>query len=158
MIAPMSLGPFVRAWRLTRRYSLDALADKAGVSVPTLEAIETGEQDLPVSTLEKLAQALDIPSAWLHADPHEFDLLFKEGNEDVDDVQPTGPDPVTQQILRGTRLDRSLYVLLTALMQSGDPKLLRAAEVCLRSLVKQSRQTTVPWQSRPPGHFEPPSD
>lgn len=33
-----------------------------------------------------------------------------------------------------------------------------AAEVNLRSLLKQSRQATVPRQSRPPGHFEPPSD
>jgi hypothetical protein len=55
-------------------------------------------------------------------------------------------------------MDRSLYVLLTALMQAGDPKLLRAAEVSLRSLVKQARQATVPWQQHPPGHFEPPSD
>ncbi|TLY16734.1 MAG: XRE family transcriptional regulator, partial [Nitrospirae bacterium] len=35
---------------------------------------------------------------------------------------------------------------------------LRAAEVSLQSLVKQSKQTTVPWQTRPPGHFEPPAD
>ena len=55
-------------------------------------------------------------------------------------------------------MDRSLYVLLTALMQAGDPKLLRAAEMSLRSLVKQSRQATVPWQQRPSGHFEPPND
>ncbi|MFO0729744.1 MAG: hypothetical protein U0361_01885 [Nitrospiraceae bacterium] len=51
-----------------------------------------------------------------------------------------------------------MFVLVTALLQSGDPKLLRAAEVSLRSLVKQAKQATVPWQSRPPGHFEPPSD
>ncbi|TKS60400.1 MAG: hypothetical protein EWM72_01438 [Nitrospira sp.] len=55
-------------------------------------------------------------------------------------------------------MGRSLYVLLTALIQAGDPKLLRAAEVSLRSLVKQSRQAAAPWQQRPSGHFEPPSD
>ena len=67
-------------------------------------------------------------------------------------------DPVTGHILRGNRQSQELYVLLTALLQSGEPKLLRAAEVNLRSLVKQAKTTTVPWQSRPPGHFEPPSD
>jgi hypothetical protein len=65
---------------------------------------------------------------------------------------------VTDRILAGSRADRSLYVLLTTLMQAGDPKLLRAAEMSLRSLVKQARQATVPWQQRPSGHFEPPSD
>ena len=55
-------------------------------------------------------------------------------------------------------MDRSLYVLLTAIMQSGEPKLLRAAEVNLQSLVKQAKQATIPWQNRPSGHFEPPND
>jgi hypothetical protein len=30
--------------------------------------------------------------------------------------------------------------------------------VNLRSLVKQAKQATIPWQNRPSGHFEPPSD
>lgn len=155
----MSVNNFIQAWRLARHHSTDALAEKAQLSSLTLDAIESGELDPPVSTLEKLAGALDIPPAWLYADPKEFDLLFKDENEESEDaLQTAGTDPVLQRMLMGTRLDRSLYVLLTTLLQSGDPKLLRAAEVSLRSLVKQSRQATVPWQSRPPGHFEPPSD
>ena len=155
----MPVSILIQAWRLARHHSTDALAEKAQLSPSTVEAIESGELDPPVSTLEKLAGALDIPPAWLYADPREFDLLFKEGNgESEEESQLTGTDPVLQRILMGTRLDRSLYVLLTALLQSEDLKLLRAAEVSLRSLVKQSHQTTVPWQSRPPGHFEPPSD
>jgi hypothetical protein len=89
--------------------------------------------------------------------PQSFECLFSDQEEEADST-PSGADPVTHRILTGTRMDRSLYVLLTALMQAGDPKLLRAAEMSLRSLVKQSRQATVPWQQRPPGHFEPPSD
>jgi len=41
---------------------------------------------------------------------------------------------------------------------SRRPETVAAAEMSLRSLVKQSRQATVPWQQRPSGHFEPPSD
>jgi len=67
-------------------------------------------------------------------------------------------DPVMERILLGAHQERELYVLLTVLLQSGEPKLVKAAEASLRSLVKQSRQASVPWQSRPPGHFEPPSD
>ena len=82
----------------------------------------------------------------------------QQDGDQVIAVMRTGADPVLERILVAAGHDRSLYVLLTALMQSSDPKLLRAAEVSLRSLVKQSKQATVPWQSRPPGHFEPPSD
>lgn len=159
MIASMSVGHRVHDWRLARHQSTDELASKAHLAVSALEAIESGEFDPQVSVLEKLAEALQIPPAWLYADPQEFELLFKDGTEEGEEESPpTGTDPVTQRILMGARVDRSLFVLLTALMQSGDPKLLRAAEVSLRSLVKQSRQASVPWQSRPPGHFEPPSD
>ncbi len=70
----------------------------------------------------------------------------------------TVPDPVLDHILQGVQGERELYVLLTAILQSGDSKLVRAAEASLRSLAKQARQATLPWQSRPSGHFEPPSD
>ena len=96
---------------------------------------------------------------WLFINPSELDLLCKEDDEEPLSISAlTGADPVLERILLAAGHDRTLYVLLTALLQSGDPKLLRAAEVSLGSLVKQSKQATVPWQSRPPGHFEPPSD
>ena len=50
---------------------------------------------------------------------------------------------VTLRILEGTRRERTLYVLLTALLQQGEPKLLRAAEVNLRSLLKQAQKASV---------------
>jgi hypothetical protein len=106
--------------------------------------------------LEQLATAIKIPVAWLFAYPDAFQLLFSDQDE-VEET-PDGPDPITERILTGSRMDRSLYVMLTALIQSGEPKLLRAAEMSLKSLVKQSKQSSVPWQNRPSGHFEPPSD
>ncbi|MEW6248421.1 MAG: helix-turn-helix transcriptional regulator [Nitrospirota bacterium] len=157
----MSIGPHLQAWRLSRRQPAEVLARKADLPVATVEAIEAGELDPPVSTLEALASALGVPAPWLYGDPKDFEVLFEQPEEEGDGggpLQPNGVDPVTERILLGTRFDRSLYALLTALIQNGDPKLLRAAEVSLRSLVKQSKQATVPWQSRPPGHFEPPSD
>lgn len=150
---------YVQAWRLFRKQSAASLADKAGLPLPSLEAIESGEADPPLSTLARLAAALDIPPAWLYGDPKHFTLLTRDA--DGDEVAPLSPDsvdPVTERVLLGSREERELYVLLTALLRSGEPKLVRAAEASLRSLVKQARQATVPWQSRPPGHFEPPSD
>ena len=153
----MSIGPFIQAWRLSRKYSIRALSKAAGLTPDVLEQIETDQADPHLCTLEALAGALRIPPPWLFESPHSFDVLFKD-TEEEEELNPSRVDPVTDRILAGCRMDRSLYVLLTALLQAGDPKLLRAAEISLRSLVKQSRQATVPWQQRPSGHFEPPND
>jgi len=153
----MSIGPLIQAWRLSQKESLESLSHRSGISADQLEQIETDQIDPSASTLQTIAAALCIPPAWLFDSPHSFTCLF----EDVDDGEhpdPTQSDPVTLRILTGSRMNRSLYVLLTTLMQADDPKLLRVAEVSLQSLVKQSRQATVPWQQRPSGHFEPPND
>lgn len=154
----MSIGPLIQAWRLSRKYSISALSKAAGLTPDVLEQIEADQADPQMCTLEALAGALRIPAPWLFENPHSFDVLFKDTEEEEEELNPSQVDPVTDRILAGCRMDRSLYVLLTALLQAGDPKLLRAAEVSLRSLVKQSRQATVPWQQRPSGHFEPPND
>lgn len=153
----MSLGQQIQAWRVSRGLSVESLAAASHSQTHQLEKIEAEEIDPSASTLEALAAALKIPPAWLFSHPTSFRTLFEDPEEPEGPV-PTGPDPVTERILAGSRMDRSLYVLLTAIMQSGEPKLLRAAEVNLRSLVKQAKQATIPWQNRPSGHFEPPSD
>lgn len=151
----MAIGSLIQAWRTSRRYSVEALAVKARITPETLGDIESDQLDPTVTTLESLAAALEIPPAWLFGDPKSVDLLFEDPE---DSPSADRVDPVTERILLASRMDRSLFVHLTALIQSGEPKLLRAAEVSLRSLAKQSKQATVPWQSRPPGHFEPPND
>jgi transcriptional regulator with XRE-family HTH domain len=152
----MAIGSQIQAWRLSRGYSAEFLAAEAGISLKALDEIETESLEPSIGTLERMATALKIPVAWLFAHPAAFELLFQEPDETED--KPNSPDPVTERILTGTRMDRSLYVMLTALIQSGEPKLLKAAEMSLKSLVKQSKQSTIPWQNRPSGHFEPPSD
>ncbi len=153
------VGIFVRAWRVSQKCSENALAERAGIPAALLQNLESEETDPSASILEALARALKIPLPWLFIHPSEFDLLCKDDDDEPPALSNlTGADPVLEKILLAAGHDRSLYVLLTALLHSGDPKLLRAAEVSLRSLVKQSKQATVPWQSRPPGHFEPPND
>ncbi|MGH7164151.1 MAG: helix-turn-helix domain-containing protein [Nitrospiraceae bacterium] len=155
----MAIGSQIQAWRLSRHESVESLAARVGLAADSLNAIEAGEMDPPSSTVERLAAGLGVPPSWLYGDPKHLDLLIDDADAGDPDAPATDSvDPVTERILCGSRQDRALYVLLTKLMQSGDPKLLRAAEVSLQSLVKQSRQATVPWQTRPPGHFEPPSD
>jgi len=153
------IGTLLRAWRISQKCSEQALAERAGISVSLLEALESEQLDPNASLLEAAAEALKIPLPWLFILPSELELLCKDEDEEPAPLSTlTAGDPVLERMLLAAGHDRTLYVLLTALMQSGDPKLLLAAEVSLRSLVKQSKQSTVPWQSRPPGHFEPPSD
>ena len=155
---PMPINENVRAWRKARGYSPSALAGKADVAIPTLEAIEAGDLDPPVSLVEQLACGLNILPSWLYSHPDALNLVLGDLDEDEEDGQSESPDPVTQHIIASSKQHRDLYALLTALLKSGEPKLLRAMEVNLRSLLKQAKVATVPWQSRIPGHFEPPSD
>ena len=139
----MPIGPHIQAWRLSRGLSVPAVAAKAGLQAHLLEAIESGDLDPPASTMETLASALGVPTSWLFGDPKHLDLLTADADGDVSEPPGTDAvDPVMERILLGAH----------------QPKLVKAAEASLRSLVKQSRQASVPWQSRPPGHFEPPSD
>ncbi|MDH4153493.1 MAG: helix-turn-helix domain-containing protein [Nitrospira sp.] len=154
----MLIGVYIQSWRLERKQSIESLSSAASLSRDFLEQIETGQIDPTASTIEALARVLRVPPSWLFDHPRSFEYLFTDASEDGEEPDPVQLDPVTDRILTGSRADRSLFVLLTTLMQAGDPKLLRAAEMSLRSLVKQSRQATVPWQQRPSGHFEPPSD
>lgn len=157
IIRSMSIGARIQSWRHSKNQSVEFLSDAAGIPNVLLEQIESGQTDPTVETIQALAGALRIPPSWLFDDPQSFTHLFTDADEN-EEPDPAQIDPVTDRILAGARTDRSLYVLLTTLMQAGDPKLLRAAEMSLRSLVKQARQATVPWQQRPSGHFEPPSD
>ena len=155
----MPLAKSLQAWRKARQFSIPKLGVESGVEVTTIESIEAGDLDPSVSLVESLAQGLAIPPAWLYSTPKAIELVL--GDPDGEDsVFPNldSPDPVTERILRGNQIDHELYVLLTSLLRHGEPKLLRAAEVNLRSLLKQARTATVPWQTRPSGHFEPPSD
>jgi transcriptional regulator with XRE-family HTH domain len=152
----MSLSSNIQAWRLSKKQSVASVAGKADLKPEMLEAIEAGELDPPASMLEALASALGVPASWLHGDPKHMELLIESDGDG--ETQSGNIDPVTERVLLGSREERELYVLLTSVLMSGDPKLRLAVEASLRSLAKQAKQPTVPWQSRPPGHFEPPSD
>lgn len=155
----MPIGMHIQVWRKQRRFTLSTLAERAKLTIDDLDAIENGKLDPTVTMIEALAEGLIIPPAWLHYEPSFLKLLLSDPDDENDDwLQNPPPDPVMHRILAATRHDRMLYVLLTSLLEQGEPKLLRAAEVNLRSLLKQAQRVTVPWQSRPPGHFEPPSD
>ena len=153
----MSIASNIQAWRLSKKQPVTALAERAGLPVESLEAIEAGELDPSASVLETLASAIGVPVSWLYGDPEHLERLL-DTDERAESVQAGTVDPVTERVLLGSREEHELYVLLTSILLSGEPKLRMAIEASLRSLAKQAKQPTVPWQSRPSGHFEPPSD
>lgn len=155
----MSIHQHLSTWCQHKGFSLADLSRKAGVDLASLQNFQKGEWDPPLSTMTILAQALDIPVSWLHSDPRTIQRLWN----DPDDDNPTLPDsslsdPVFQRMIEVSREYQDIFTLLTSILHHGDPKLIRAAQVNLQSLLKQARPTTLPWGSRPPGHFEPPSD
>jgi len=154
----MPIAMTLTAWRTSRGLSQDELATRAGLPQATVQGIEAGTIDPTAGMLESVAGSLGVPVSWLHVAPRHLQLLAADEEDEPDEASPASPDPVLDRILKAQERDRELYVLLTALLQAGDVKLIRAAEVNLRSLIKQTKQASVPWQSRPPGHFEPPSD
>lgn len=155
----MPLGANIQAWRLSRKQSLERVASIANLAPSCLQAIESGEQDPSASSLEAVATALNIPTSWLYVHPKHLELLMTDTDgETLAAPSHDSVDPVLEHVLQGMHRERELYVLLTVILQSSDPKLLMAAEASLRSLAKQAKRSTIPWQSRQPGHFEPPSD
>lgn len=55
-----ALGRRIRTWRVRRQMSQATLADLTGITQSTLSNYENGKRDLPVSTLLKLAEHLDV--------------------------------------------------------------------------------------------------
>jgi transcriptional regulator with XRE-family HTH domain len=161
--ALMSSPLHLQAWRVAKHHTLESLAEKSGVEPAYLSAVESGESDCTVSMLQALAASLGIPPSWLYGHPDDLNRIFQEEDEEVSaaGAMTDATDPVLERILRSVGRNRTLYAMIAALLQCGDERLIRAAEVSLRSLVKQANQTTqalVPWLTRPSGHFEPPSD
>lgn len=155
----MALGHHIVQWCQFRGMPLSELAEKTGVQITTLQSMQSRALDIRMSVFETIAGLLRIPTAWLHYDPQIIQRLWNDPDED----NPALPDrssfdPIYQQIIHSSREFEDIFVLLTTLLHHGDPKLIRAAQVSLQSLVKQARPTSVPWGTRPPGHFEPPSD
>ncbi len=150
---------YLHQWCQYQRLTLSELADQTGIELNTLESVDNGSLDPSLSLLYTIVEQLHIPTSWLLHDPQIIQRLWNDPDED----QPELPndhsmDPIFPRMIQAYRQHPELFVWLTNLVHYEDSKLIRAAHVNLQSLVKQIRKTTVPWGSRPPGHFEPPSD
>ncbi|MDH5426837.1 MAG: helix-turn-helix domain-containing protein [Nitrospirota bacterium] len=155
----MKQGLYLQQWCRYRQVSLAQISVQTGIEVASLQSIHNGSLDPSLSLLETIAHALTIPTSWLHHDPEVIQKLWNDADEDEPELPKAhGVDPMFERMIQVRHEHPELFVLLTKLVHHGDPKLIRAAQVNLQSLSKQIRATTLPWGTRPPGHFEPPSD
>jgi transcriptional regulator with XRE-family HTH domain len=155
----MAYTLYLHQWCQYQHLTLFQLSDQSSIELETLRSVQEGRMDPSLSLLDTIAEQLHIPTSWLLHDPQVMQRLWN----DPDEEQPELPDdhsidPIFARMIQAHRQRPELFVLLTTLIHHEDPKLIRAAHVNLQSLSKQIRATTLPWGSRPPGHFEPPSD
>jgi len=73
------IGEQVRAWREVRGVSQRALAERAGMPYPMVARLELGQTDPRLSTLERLAEALEIPVVDLLTGPKKPTSKKKRG-------------------------------------------------------------------------------
>lgn len=72
-----SAPTYLRQWRKFRRLTQEQLAERVGMTAPTISQLENNKQGFTGETLAKMAQALGCsPAALLAYDPTEEDSLW----------------------------------------------------------------------------------
>lgn len=78
----VDVGGRLRELRQERNMSMRALARASGLSANALSMIERGRTSPSVSTLYKLATAMEIPiTAFFREDPPQQDIVFRKADE-----------------------------------------------------------------------------
>lgn len=81
-VASIVVGQRLRVLREERDISMRALARRSGLSANALSMIERGKTSPSVSTLNKLATALEIPvMAFFRSEPRREDIVFRKAGE-----------------------------------------------------------------------------
>jgi transcriptional regulator with XRE-family HTH domain len=80
--AEVLVGHKLRELRIRRGFSLRGLADRSGLNVNTLSLVENGKSSPSVSTLQQLAQALEVPIAtFFESEPVEKRVVFTPADQ-----------------------------------------------------------------------------
>lgn len=80
----MNVGYAIKFCRQQKQLSIQALATKVGLSASYISLLERNERDPPLSTLEKISTALEVPLSvlvFVGTAPAELDSLSPEFSE-----------------------------------------------------------------------------
>jgi transcriptional regulator with XRE-family HTH domain len=87
----VDVGTRLKQLREERRISMRALAKESGLSANALSMIERGLTSPSVSTLSKLAGALEVPiTAFFRRDPERQNIVFRQGSDRLQRSIPRG--------------------------------------------------------------------
>jgi transcriptional regulator with XRE-family HTH domain len=80
--ASIEIGPRLRTLREERHISMRELARRSGLSANALSMIERGLTSPSVSTLTKLANAMEVPiTAFFREEPERYNIVFRKATE-----------------------------------------------------------------------------
>lgn len=94
----MQVGHRIKTLRNTQGMSLAALAEQTGLSKALISQIETEKTSPSLATLERLADGLGVPAAYLLLKAEERIQVVRAGERPV---YTFGPDRIEVQILSG---------------------------------------------------------
>ena len=72
----MTAGERIRAARLSKKLTQNSLGEQSGIAEPTIRRYELGKLNPKPSTLQKIANAVDLPLSFFQATPPFEDLHF----------------------------------------------------------------------------------
>jgi transcriptional regulator, XRE family len=111
-VSQIDVGHRIRTLRERRRLSIRALAEASGLAVNTLSLIENGRTSPSVSTLQRLAMALQVPiSTFFTPDVPKQRIVFTPAGQAVTSLFPHG----TLSDLAPGLINRTLEPLLITL-------------------------------------------
>lgn len=103
----------IRKIRKEKKLSLRQLAEKSGLSVSFLSNLENGRVNITLSSLKKIATALEVPVARLIADDSQEGVVIVKKEDRMNIVHHRSPQgTVIQQFLtRSPNFDMEIVVL-----------------------------------------------
>jgi transcriptional regulator with XRE-family HTH domain len=116
-----NLGAHIRAARMTRALTLEALAEKAGVSRSYLSNVERNVNSPTISTLRTILDALDVSLADLFRTVEEANRVVVRPSERVE-IARTGNDDIRYELLTPNATSRieMLVMYVAPGAQSGE--------------------------------------
>ena len=113
--AEILVGFRLRKLRHEKRFSLRALAKRSGLNVNTLSLVENGKSSPSVSTLQQLAQALDVPiSSFFESESNKKLVVFTPATQRPQTIFGT-----TQMQNLGKDLERSAVQPFVVTLEPG---------------------------------------
>ena len=106
-----SIGKNIRKYRKQRGLTLEALAEKVGLSTNYIGALERGEKALALKTLINIVDALDITADMILCDVTKNGYKVKSSvlTEKLESISPSEREKILQMVVNGQPASFGIY-------------------------------------------------